>query len=49
LEEGKKIRDRLNGELNLLEDIKQEKLENLKELNVYDKYTSELARKKIEL
>ena len=47
LEEGKKIKDNLANHKQLLENIKSKKLEDLKGLGIKDKYTSELARKKI--
>jgi len=47
LEEGKLIKDKLSGEKHLLEDIKAEKLGELGSLGIANKYTSELARKRI--
>ena len=47
LEEGKKIKDDLRREKALLENIKSRKLEELKAENIQEKYTAELARKKI--
>jgi hypothetical protein len=47
LEEGKKIKDNLANHKKLLEKIKNEKLEELKGAGIKEKYTSELARKKI--
>jgi len=47
LEEGKKIKDKLLAEKQLLENIKDKKLNGLYELNVPDRYTAELAKKKI--
>jgi len=46
-EEGKKIRDKLEAERRTLERIKQDKLGLLYNDNIPDKYTAELARKKI--
>lgn len=48
-EEGKKIRDKLEAERRTLERIKQEKLGLLYNEIIPDKYTAELARKKIVL
>jgi len=48
-EEGKKIRDKLEAERRTLERIKQEKLNMLYNETIPDKYTAELARKKIVL
>jgi len=48
-EEGKKIRDKLEAERRTLERIKQEKLGVLYNEIIPDKYTAELARKKIVL
>lgn len=47
LEEGKKIKDNLANHKKLLENIKSKKLDDLKGLGINEKYTSELARKKI--
>jgi len=47
LEEGKKIKDNLVNHKQLLENIKSKKLDDLKSLSIKEKYTSELARKKI--
>jgi len=47
LEEGKLIKDKLNDEKYLLEDIKSEKLTELNSLGIANKYSSELARKRI--
>jgi len=47
LEEGKKIRDKLKGEKNLLETIKDQKLGELDELGIESKYTAELQKKRI--
>ena len=47
LEEGKKIKDNLKNHKQLLENIKSKKLDELKGLTIKEKYTSELARKKI--
>jgi len=47
LEEGKKVRDKLSNERKLLETIKYEKLNELVNDGIEDKYTTELARKKI--
>jgi len=47
LEEGKKIKDKLSNEKKLLETIKQSKIEELVVSGIENKYTSELARKRI--
>jgi hypothetical protein len=47
LEEGKKIKDKLAAEKRLLENIKEEKLHDLKTLGIPDKYQAELTKKKI--
>jgi len=47
LEDGKKIKDKLANEKKLLERIKEEKLSDLKASGVAEKYTGELARKRI--
>jgi hypothetical protein len=47
LEEGKKIRDKLSNEKVLLEGIKEQKLKQLHDHGIDDKYKIELAKKKI--
>lgn len=47
--EGKKIQDSLNKYKDTLENIKQSKLQYLRDIGISDKYTTELAKKKIEL
>lgn len=47
LEEGKKIRQRLEDERSKVEGIKQRKMGELNELGISDKYKAELAKKKI--
>ena len=47
LEEGRKIRQRIDDENNQLEQIKHKKLKQLNELNIDPKYQAELARKKV--
>jgi len=47
LEEGKKIKDKLTAEKKLLENIKSEKLGELQDLGIPEKYQAELAKKKI--
>eukprot|EP01017_Pseudomicrothorax_dubius_P042904 TRINITY_DN7068_c0_g1_i3.p1 TRINITY_DN7068_c0_g1~~TRINITY_DN7068_c0_g1_i3.p1 ORF type:complete len:532 (-),score=244.84 TRINITY_DN7068_c0_g1_i3:113-1708(-) len=48
-EEGKKIRDNLDRQKKLLENVKEQKLTDLKSIGIPDKYTGELARKKIQI
>ena len=48
-EEAKKIKDKLENERCTLERIKNQKLNCLYEDNIDEKYTAELARKKITL
>ena len=48
-EEGKKIRDNLNSQKKLLENIKEKKLDQLNSLSIPGKYTAELAKKKINI
>lgn len=47
LEEGKKIRQRLEDERMKVEGIKQRKMNELNDLGISDKYKAELAKKKI--
>lgn len=47
LEEGRKVRQKIEEERRKIEAIKQKKLEDLQNLNIPDKYQAELARKKI--
>jgi len=47
LEEGKKIKDKLMHEKRVLEQIKTEKIAELKSQNIPAKYQGELAKKKI--
>lgn len=47
LEEGRKIRQKIDDEKLRLENIRKKKLEGLKDLSIPDKYQAELARKKI--
>jgi hypothetical protein len=47
LEEGKKIRDNLQGQKVLIERIKETKLETLKNYGIQEKYTAELSKKKV--
>lgn len=47
LEEGKKIKDNLKNQKKVLEEIKQKKLEQLKEESIPEKYTVDLQKKKI--
>jgi hypothetical protein len=47
LEEGKKVKDNLTKQKRLLEDIKTQKMEHLKENSIPDKYHYDLAKKKI--
>jgi len=47
LEDGKKIRDKLAHEKKILEQIKEQKLADLKASGIAEKYTGELARKRI--
>lgn len=47
LEEGKKIKDKLNLEKRLIETIKDNKLKDLNDKAIPDKYKTELAKKKI--
>lgn len=47
LEEGKKIKDNLSNEKRLLEGIKSDKLTELTSYGIPNKYTAELARKRI--
>lgn len=47
LEEGRKIRQKIDEERRKIEAIKQKKLGELNTLNIPEKYTAELAKKKI--
>lgn len=47
LEEGKKVRQKLEEDRQKLEAIKQQKLNNIAELGIEKKYQYELAKKKI--
>lgn len=47
LEEGKKMKDKIQNEKYLLEDIKARKLNELQSLDIPTKYATELARKRI--
>ncbi len=47
MEQGKKIKDKLENEKQLLESIKTKKLEQLKSNKIPEKYLAELAKKKI--
>jgi len=47
LEEGKKIKDKLSNEKKLLETIKGQKIDELLNMGIENKYTAELARKRI--
>lgn len=47
LEEGRKIRQKIDEERHKIEAIKQKKLQELNTLNIPEKYTAELAKKKI--
>ena len=47
LEEGKKIKDKLAAERKALEQIKEEKLQELKSQGIPQKYQGDLARKRI--
>jgi len=47
LEEGRKVRSKIEEEKRKIEAIKQKKLEDLNQLEIPDKYKAELAKKKI--
>lgn len=47
LEEGRKVRQKIEDERRKIEAIKQKKLEELNNLSIPDKYKAELAKKKI--
>ena len=47
LEEGKKTKEELENHKRKLEEIKNQKLQELRGMGVKDKYTTELAKKKI--
>jgi len=47
LEEGKKVRQKIEDERRKIEAIKQKKLGELNGLSIPEKYTAELAKKKI--
>lgn len=48
LEEGRKVRQKLEEEKMKVEGIKQRKLGELKKLGIHDKYQHDLAKKKIQ-
>ena len=48
MEEGKKVRQKMEVEKQTLEKIKHKKLEQLKSLGISEKYAAELARKKVQ-
>jgi len=47
LEEGRKVRQKIDEERNKIEIIKEKKLNGLKGIGIEEKYTAELAKKKI--
>jgi len=47
LEEGKKVRQRIEDERLKVEGIKGEKLQGIKDLGIAEKYMADLAKKKI--
>ena len=47
MEEGRKVRSKIEEEKRKIEAIKQKKLEDLNQLEIPDKYKAELAKKKI--
>jgi hypothetical protein len=47
LEEGRKLKQKQESELNRLEKIKESKINNLKNLEINGKYVSDLERYKI--
>lgn len=47
LEEGRKVRQKLEDEKMKVEGIKKQKLQGLKHIGIEDKYQAELAKKKI--
>lgn len=47
LEEGRKMRQKIEEERRKIEAIKQRKLQELRDLEIPEKYQAELARKKI--
>jgi hypothetical protein len=47
LEEGRKMKQKIEGEKKKLEVIKEDKLSQLKSLNINSKYTADLERLKI--
>lgn len=47
LEEGRKVRQKIEEERRKIEAIKQKKLQELHQLEIPDKYKAELAKKKI--
>lgn len=47
LEEGKKVRQRIEDERLKVEGIKKEKLQGLKDLAIDEKYLADLSKKKI--
>jgi hypothetical protein len=47
LEEGRQVRDKIAQERRKIEIIKERKLRELQELEIPDKYQTELAKKKV--
>ena len=47
LEEGRKVRQRIEDERMKVEGIKAQKLQQLKEIGIADKYQADLAKKRI--
>lgn len=47
LEEGRKVRQKIDEERHKIEHIKEKKLDELKKIGIEDKYQAQLARKKI--
>jgi hypothetical protein len=47
LEEGRKVRQKIEEERRKIEAIKHKKIDELNNLNIPDKYKAELAKKKI--
>jgi hypothetical protein len=48
LEEGRKVRQKIDEERNKIQAIKEKKLKDLTSLGIEEKYTAQLARKKIQ-
>ena len=48
LEEGRKVRQKIDEERHKIETIKDKKLKDLTSLGIEEKYTAQLARKKIQ-